>query len=294
MTKRCTEDPHWCSLIKVGLKGGCHLGRAHSILGSWHGHRPNARTTMTAREGWFRRYRSLVRANFCNWGKCGARCSSARWPRWERGIRKTVRWPNGRGEADCGIGCRHKQVIKGAGEGAFVAASGIVDEFVDEFVKFHQQHVDGVKHLGLCYEQRSDARRLAVRVVESAVVVVRNNDGGIGRSGGGCCGRQRWGCRRDIFRRSGLCRRSRVQQWSFGWWYRLACWRRLEFGIALPHSIDCCSNCSKLRLIIKGRCVPFQSGWGQRRVVCCVNAIVEVINDGVRWISSKSPGRNFL
>jgi len=248
---------------------------------------------MTAREGWFRRYLSLVRANFLNWGKCGARCSSARWPWWERGFRKTVRWPNGRGEADCGIGCRRKQVIKGAGEGAFFAASGIVDEFVDEFVKFHQQHVDGVKHLGLCYEQRSDARRLAVRVVESAVVVVRDNDGGIRRSGGGCCGQQHWGCRHDINRRSGSCWGSGGRHGERRGWLRHAWVEPLEFGIALPHSIDLCSNCSKLQLVGKGCVVPIPSGWRQGPVGEGIDAIVDMIDSGVRWILSKIPGRNF-
>jgi len=81
---------------------------------------------MMARKGWFRRYLSLVRANFYNWGTGGARGSIAHWPRWEQRFRKTVRWPNVHGEADCGVGCRRKQVVKGAGEGAGVATSGNV------------------------------------------------------------------------------------------------------------------------------------------------------------------------
>jgi len=108
---------------------GCHLGGgAHKVLGSGHaGHHPIARMTATAREGGFCQDMLLVRANFWNWGKWGAGCSSVQWPQWDQGFQKLVRWPDGRGEADCGVWCCYDQVIERAVEGVGVAASGIVN-----------------------------------------------------------------------------------------------------------------------------------------------------------------------
>jgi len=59
-------------------------------------------------------------------------------------------------------------------------------------------------------------------------------------------------------------------------------WASQIFCIALLHSINCCSNCSKLQLVRKSGCIPFQSGLGQHQIVWCVNAIVKVIDNSIQ------------
>jgi len=101
------------------------LRGAQAVLGL--GHVPHPAQTMTAREGGFRRDMAFVRANFWGWGKWGARFSIRRLPRLNLRLWDAVKWPDGRGKADCGVRCRADQVVKRGEGGAGGKSRGIVD-----------------------------------------------------------------------------------------------------------------------------------------------------------------------